>query len=125
MPKPLPIMPASVKVGALVFEVTDDENDWIRIEHATQMKGNYGYTTRLESRIYLNPSQSPSNLRLTLWHEVLHALHEGVMGRPDWRHLGATNEDREESVISAWEHPTLQVLRDNPDLVAYLLVDED
>jgi hypothetical protein len=42
------------------------------------------------------------------------------MGSPDWRGLGKEKVDREEAVVRAFESPTLLVLRDNPDVVAYL-----
>lgn len=73
--------------------------------------------------IYLSPECTPAVNRLTLWHEILHCLDEVLMGNPDWRNLGGAPEskyDAEEIVVRMWEHPTLAVLRDNPELVAYL-----
>ena len=45
---------------------------------------------------------------------------ETVMGSPDWHGLGKEKSNREEAVVAAFESPTLLVLRDNPELVAYL-----
>ena len=42
------------------------------------------------------------------------------MGGPDWAVLGDDRDEREESIILAFESPTLLVLRQNPTLVAYL-----
>jgi len=119
MPKPAP-MPTTVTIGTVVFDVIVDPTEWVRIEHAVQMTNSYGHTEAHAARMYINPDHSVQVQRLTLWHEVLHALAETVMGRPEWDNLGTEVDDREEAVVRAWEHPTLAVLRDNPDLVAYL-----
>lgn len=113
-------MPASVQIGAVLFGVTTDPIDWVKMEHSRQVKGYYGHTDCTTARIFVNPDCPTGVQRLTLWHEVLHALAETVMGKPDWRHLGKEVDDREETVVRAWEHPTLAVMRDNPDLMAYL-----
>ncbi len=44
---------------------------------------------------------------------------------PDWRHLGPDRLNREERVVRMLEAPTLNVLNDNPGLVAYLTADDD
>lgn len=116
-------MPAELRIGTVVYKVTVDADDWMRIEHSTQSKGYYGHTHHKSATIYLNPESTPDVLRLTLWHEVLHAVAETMMGSPDLRALpGApeSKDDAEEAVIRMLEHPTLVVLRDNPELVAYL-----
>ena len=116
-------MPASIRVGAVTYRVTIDPDDWVRVEHKVQTKGDYGHTLNLEATIYINPESTPDVQRVTLWHEVMHALCTAVMGSPDWRNLGKKKGDREEAVVSAFESPIVLVLRDNPDLIAYLLAD--
>lgn len=113
-------MPKSVQIGAVLFGVTADPDEWIKVEHSRQVKGAYGHTDNVAARIWVNPDCPTAVQRLTLWHEILHALAETVMGKYDWKHLGKDTEAREETVIRCWEHPTLAVLRDNPDLAAYL-----
>lgn len=122
-PDPAP-MPTRITIGTVTYTVTIDPDDWMRIEHNSRKFDDYAHTKHNIATIYLNPDQAPSVLPLTLWHEVLHALAETCMGAPDWRGLGKDKDDREESVIRAWEHPTLAVLRDNPQLVAYLTSQE-
>lgn len=117
---PQPSMPASVKVGPVTYTITRDPDDWMRIEHSTQTKGYYGHSNHHDARIYLNPATTEDVTKLTLWHEVLHAAFETMMGSRDWRHLGKEHDDREESIIRAIEAPTLTVLAENPELVAYL-----
>lgn len=100
-----------------------DADEWMRLEHANQRTGNYGETTHRGAVIYLNPDQADDVVRLTLWHEVLHALSVAVMGDPDFRSLPGnpdSSDTAQEAVVRMLEHPTLAVLRDNPDLVAYL-----
>jgi len=113
-------MPTSVIIGSVTFRVTINPDDWMRIEHKNQSKGNYGFTGYHEATIYINPESTPDTQRLTLWHEVMHAMCEAVMGSPDWHGLGKEKSAREEAVVSAFESPIVLVLRDNPALVAYL-----
>lgn len=117
---PILRIPDEIRIGTVTYRVTTGRDDWIRIEHATQKKGYYGHTDPLHATIYLNPDVAPEQNRLTLWHEVLHALHETVMGSPSWEGLSTDPSEAEERVVLRWEHPTLAVLRDNPALVAYL-----
>lgn len=116
-------IPETIQVGVVTYVVTQSEDDWMRIEHTTQTKGYYGHSEHQPAVIYLNPGANEAVTRLTLWHEILHCLDETVMGNPDWTKLNGNPEDRddaEETVIRMWEHPTLAVLRDNPQLVTYL-----
>ena len=116
-----PKMPDTVLVGSLVYAVTCDEDSWARaVADSAENKGGYGLTNNRRGMIALNPDQPESIRRLTLWHEVLHALCEGAMGSPDWLNLGEEDSDREERVIRMFEAPTLNVIRDNPTLLAYL-----
>jgi hypothetical protein len=113
-------MPKAVLIGSVIYRVTTDRDDWLRIENATQCKGAYGHTEPMWAVIFISPETSPDNQRMTLWHEVMHALCETAMGSPNWDHLGEGPTEREERVIRSFESPTLLVLRDNPQLVAYL-----
>lgn len=117
---PEPVMPRTIKIGVVTYTVIVDEDGWVNIEHETQTKGYYGHTKNATSEIFINPKSSTDVARRTLWHEVMHALCETAMGSPDWTNLGDEKDDREELIIRRLEHPTLQVLRDNPGLVAYL-----
>jgi len=113
-------IPSTVQIGTVTYTVTIDPDAWVRYEHEQQEKGFYGHTHHNRALILLNPENTPDVARQTLWHEVMHALCETTMGSPDWRGLGKEKSDREEAVVRAFESPTLLVLRDNPELVAYL-----
>lgn len=113
-------IPSTIQIGAVTYTVTTDEVDWLRYENAEQCKGAYGHTDSMAAVIYISPVTSSDNQRLTLWHEVMHALCETAMGSPNWDHLGEGPTEREERVVRYFESPTLLVLRDNPELVTYL-----
>lgn len=118
-------IPTQVIIGTVTYAITIDEEQWIRIEHRLQKTGHYGHAMNLEATIYLNPGLAPSMVRLTLWHEILHALFESVMGSPDWEFLPtSTKDDREEAVIRSLEHATLAVIIDNPSVIGYLMSSE-
>ena len=113
-------MPETVTIGSVIYTVTADPIDWVRYENASQCKGAYGHTEPMMAVILISPETSPDNQRLSLWHEVMHALCESVMGSPKWSNLGEGPTEREEAVVRAFESPVVLVLRDNPALVAYL-----
>ena len=113
-------IPGTVQIGSVAYAVTIDPDAWMRYEHENQKTGFYGHTDHETATIYVSPDSVPDVQRTTLWHEVIHALCETTMGSPNWRGLGKEKVDREESVVRAFESPTLLVLRDNPQLVAYL-----
>jgi len=109
-----------VIIGSVTFRVTADPDEWVRYEHKNKRSGFAGHADNNTAIIYINPECAPEVARLTLWHEVMHALCYTAMGAPNWRHLGKEKGDREEAVIAAFESPIVCVLRDNPALVAYL-----
>ena len=113
-------IPSTVRIGSVTYTVTIDSDEWVRYEHKNQDTGFYGHTNHTTATILIDPESALDVARQTLWHEVIHALCETTMGSPDWRGLGKEKSEREEAVVRAFESPTLLVLRDNPELVAYL-----
>lgn len=113
-------LPQSVKVGGINYRITNDPDDWMRKEHSSREFGLYGCTNHKGSTIFLDPDATEEVTRLTLWHEVLHAVLEVLAGSPTWTHLGKTPSKREETIIRRLESPTFMVMRDNPELLAYL-----
>ena len=111
------MLPPFVTIGPVVYRVTIDPDEWLKKEHEQEKKGNFGYTDHRLGTIYLNPDMPPTMLRLTLTHECLHAMTASAMGAPEWTQLG---KDPEETVVRRFESPTLDLIRDNPDLIAYL-----
>lgn len=109
--------PRRIKVGTVTYRVSDTAEDWTA---ATDATGKVGETDHTAGLIRLKPGMAPHVLRITLWHEVLHAIMWAVLGGLKWDHLGDDEDAREEFIVARMEHPTLAVLRDNPGLVAYL-----
>ncbi len=110
-------IPAKVRVGPFVYAVHTNG------EHVSDMlvrSGKYApaEVDHAELRIVVNPRQAIGQIRDSLLHEVLPACQcmDGM---------------RRENAYDYEEHvhrisPTLLgVLRDNPDLVAYLLAEDD
>lgn len=125
-PPPPPSMPTSVKIGPVTYSVSVDEQEWRDYEHERQEKGFYAKCFHMELRILINPATPEDFRSFLLWHEVMHAMFEQMMGSPLWLQdlQGLNKEDQEESIIRRMEYPSLQVLRDNPGLVMYLLSHE-
>jgi Zn-dependent peptidase ImmA (M78 family) len=87
----------------------------------------YGYTLVRSSTIIIDADAPPSRKRQTLLHELLHAIRYS-MGNST---IPATSDD-ESKTTDAWEHyfigiyeeGVLAILRDNPQVTAYLLSEE-
>ena len=96
--------PTNLKIGGMDWELL--ENDEVLVENST-----YGESHQQYQRIYVSTRHKVQRQRLTALHEVLHAVADGVLLD------GATLT---EAQIVAVAPGLLQVLRDNPDFVAWL-----
>lgn len=115
--KPAP-RPTSVKVGFYELAIL-----WIADDQWTVPNGNdpglQGSADMQDGCIRMRVQKDVHEqlLRETLWHEILHAC---------WWHMGlsdhpvAQDKDQEEEIIKRITHASLQVLQDNPDVMAYL-----
>lgn len=114
-------LPATVTVGPHRYAVGRDE-------HSTQVclavdSHCVGRTVHSDLAIHLRADLAPSFERETTLHEVLHeVLHSvcslaGLQGDDDL-------DPHEERIVAALAPALLQVLRDNPGLLAYLTADE-
>lgn len=96
--------PESIKIGPVCFAVTDDRaycddhNAWGKIKYAPQ-------------KIWLDPEQAEDFYAVTLFHEVLHGV---------FYIAGYVGNDNNEEMVTRLSAPLLGVLRDNPELVAFL-----
>lgn len=113
-------LPKSVKIGPVDYKVSKSAENWRKAGKRTHTKGGMGWSFHETAEIFLNPEQPASALRMTLWHEVLHATLWVFAGQPDFRKIGGDKMDAEHTVIGYLEGTTLLVLRDNPKLVKYL-----
>ena len=106
-------LPEKVTIGPLVFRVTDDtaEHNQGVVEDLHDTYGRIRYSKGL---IILDPNQTDAHKRITLLHEIMHGC---------W-HLGDRSHKNDEKAIRSLTAPLLDVLRRNPDLVAYLLAED-
>lgn len=105
-------LPTTLKVGPYVYAVSTDE-PWIRQQEHDRNGGLRGCTDHQALRIAIGPELAPGMQRQTLWHEVKHAVIECMTMSHDKRN--------DEDWIARTAPMELAVLRDNPDLVAFLL----
>lgn len=81
--------------------------------------GDHGKTVPGKCRIGIDTTQHPSQLRDTVWHEVMHAaFYEGGLTTV------IPEDEKEETLVRILSTITLYVLRRNPELVD-LLLEED
>ena len=106
-------LPAKVMIGPLGYDVTDDRAAFAQMV-AEDMTSTWGYIRYGEGRIILNPNQNEAHKRMCLLHECLHGC---------W-HLSDRDHQDDEQPILALAAPLLDVLRRNPDLLAYLLAED-
>lgn len=103
-------MPTAIKVGPYTYTVDQDPTKLRQHEHLLKA-GLSGGTAHETTEIHIDPTSSESYKRETLWHEVKHAV---------CNLFGWGDEKKEEEAIGMTSAMELAVLRDNPELVAYL-----
>ncbi len=99
-------IPGVVRIGGVRYRVVVEEE--IESEDGIEVLGQHDYG-RLQLRLSL--AADPEVLPFVLLHEVLHACITVCGG----------DSHQEEALVSGLAHVLLQVLRENPDLVRYLL----
>jgi Zn-dependent peptidase ImmA (M78 family) len=109
-------MPKQVKIGIQVFDIVERK----RKEDGMLNDGNYGYTLDDRNLIVVAADMHVSKKQVTLLHEIMHAARM-VWESPTKPKKNAEFEDWEHYFIGVWETSLLLVLRDNPDVVSWLL----
>lgn len=84
-------------------------------------EGNHGYTQDARNIIVVDRELNESKKKVTVWHELMHAtrftFETGEVKKSDY-------DAWEHHFIAIWENSLLMVLRDNPELTAWLLEDK-
>jgi hypothetical protein len=96
-------LPARIKIGAQQRRVRRRPIDGVTL----------GLTDVPKLRITLAPGQAAGQARETLLHEMLHALWSSCALDQD--------EDEQERIVNSLAPWLLTALRENPDLLAFLL----
>lgn len=118
-----PKMPTNIKIGT---------QNWTVIERSSAIDDSlsssaYGYTLDRSSTIVIDLDATPSRKRQTFLHELFHAIRYSL-GSP----ITPNITDDESKAIEAWEHyfigmyeeGLLLTIRENPDILEYLLSKE-
>lgn len=107
--------PKRVEVGPLVYTVRTDKQ---RSDDADT----FGFTDHEKSEIILDPKLAAPHARVILLHELLHTiLRDAIGAQRGGKSALLADRDTEEILVTAVAPWLLEVLRRNPELVAYLL----
>jgi hypothetical protein len=114
-------IPSRVKIGAQIFKVEERSVK----QDGTLNDNSYGYTLDQGNLIVIDASIAFNKKQQTLLHEVIHALgmvHAAGMKQPDGKD---GYEVWEHHFIGIWEAPMLSFIKDNPEAVAWLQLEEE
>ena len=120
-----PKVPTKIKIGAQSWTVIERD----RADDGYIAEDAYGYTLQKTNVIVLDKHCPPSRKRQTLFHELFHAIRysNGSSGiKPDMENI------QPDEIIGTWEHyfiamyedTMLNILRENPAVMDYLLSSE-
>ena len=111
-------IPTRVKIGSQWFDVIERS----RRDDGTLSDDTYGYTLDKENLIVIDSDIATSRQQLTLWHELMHAA-RNVYDTSVIPKKSDNFEVWEHYFIGVWEESLLVLMRDNPELLTYLLSD--
>lgn len=118
-PVKYPKMPTKIKVGTQLWAI-EERN---RNKDSTLSDDAYGYTLHRESLIVIDSLAVPSRKRQTLLHELMHAVRHSI-GSPVTPKNDDDSDTWEHFFIGMYEEGLLSIIRENPDVLEYLLSDE-
>ena len=110
--------PTKVKIGPETFKID------FRYENNDGMlnDGNYGYTLDQGNLIVVSLNIDISKQRVTLMHEMLHACRMVLEGSSKPKKK-ADYEEWEHHFISIFENGCMMLIRENPEVMAWLQAD--
>lgn len=110
-------LPTKIKLGTQIWEISEQKR-----KHSSD-SDHYGWTTAKDNTIVIDAELPVQQKRTTLVHELLHAIRFTFGGsfKPG---KNTDFEELEHYWIGIYEEPLVMVLRDNPDLVSYLLAND-
>jgi Zn-dependent peptidase ImmA (M78 family) len=108
-------IPSEVKIGTQVFDIVIRE----RAEDGMLNDGNYGYTLDTQNLIVIDALLPLTKQRTTLVHELMHAF-SFVFERSTKPTKKDDYETWEHHFIGIYEETWIMVLKDNPELLAYM-----
>jgi hypothetical protein len=126
-------IPGTIRIGAVTYRVIFD----VAKIKAASASANFGdneawiaFSDHEKLIIGINPEHAPDANRISMIHEILHCALRQSGAHPNTyadtvyeAHDRVAGHTVEEYTVSAMTGPLLSVLRDNPELVAYLTAD--
>jgi len=113
-------MPSKVKIGPQVFEIVERSSD----KDGMLNEGSYGYTLDSKNLIVIDASIHITKKRVTMLHEIMHAARM-VFDTATKPKKTDDFEAWEHYFIGVWESSLLLILKENPDILEWLLNGED
>jgi len=107
-------MPKTVRIGSQVWEIHEESRKTAYDDEV------YGFCKNKESAIVVDAGLPLSLKRVTLLHELLHAI-RFTYGGSFAPNKSTSYNEWEHYFIGLYEEPVLSMLRDNPELAAFLL----
>jgi Zn-dependent peptidase ImmA (M78 family) len=108
----------SVKIGVQVFEIIERTQK----EDGMLNEGSYGYTIDTQNVIVIDSNLHVSKKKVTIMHEVLHAARM-VFDNSVKPKKSDDFEAWEHYFFGVWENSLIMVMRDNPELMQWLVSD--
>jgi len=114
-------IPSRLKIGAQIFKVEERSVK----QDGTLNDNSYGYTLDQGNLIVIDANIAFSKKQQTLLHEVIHAL--GMVHAAGMKQPGGKDEYEvwEHHFIGIWESPMLLFIKDNPEVIAWLQLEEE
>lgn len=114
-------LPAAVQIGPHRYDVQCDADATVALRELApdRIGSSDAGALRIQIAHHLHPSQQQD----TLLHEILHMLLHQLGLQPSLANA-SHDDDVEERVVHALAPALLDLLRRNPDLVAYLVADQ-
>lgn len=109
-------IPKKVKIGPQVFSIIERSSK----EDGMLNDGSYGYTLDTDNVIVIDKEIHISKKKVTLLHEIMHAARM-VWENPSKPKKGADFDEWEHYFIGIWENSLLLILRENEEVVDWLL----
>jgi Zn-dependent peptidase ImmA (M78 family) len=118
-------LPKKIKIGQRSFKIHTR-----REEHDPMLSVAYAYTMTQYDHIVIRSNMSVGQARTTLMHELLHAIGivygnpSSVVDKDDDEEDGTQECKWEHYFINMYEEPVVAMLRDNPELVAFMTAED-
>lgn len=113
--------PKKVRIGAQTFKIVERSVK----QDGTLNDNSYGYTLDQGNLIVIDASIAFTKKQQTLLHEIIHAIGMVYGSGQKEPSVKDTYDIWEHHFIGIWEAPMLSFIKDNPEVVAWMQLEED